>query len=313
MRRPRGSAAAAAALIAASSTAACRLTDTVLATPEDVVVVEIYLVAGSFSQTAFLHDTRGDGLPPGDPAGAVPHASIRILDADGAVVVELHAASDAAACLYPDSSAYGSAGTCYVAATPDTAIRPGSSYALDLRLADGRRLAGTTTVPGDFRLRHPDRGRCTLEPETRLDMAWTPAQGAWAYVATTHIHGLAQALDTLDVEVPDPLELQGLAISRTDTTIVFPTEFGLFDRFNLDNEILVALQDGLPPGTSSGVQIAAIDRNYANWVRGGRFNPSGQVRVPSVHGDGGTGVFGSLVARSLLIDTDSPASSPPCS
>ena len=48
------------------------------------------------------------------------------------------------------------------------------------------------------------------------------------------------------------------------------------------------------------MSIAAADRNYVNWVRGGNFNPSGQVRVPSVRGDG-TGVFAATVVRSLRV------------
>ena len=47
--------------------------------------------------------------------------------------------------------------------------------------------------------------------------------------------------------------------------------------------------------------IAAADRNYVNWVRRGAFNPSGIVRVPSLHGDG-TGVFGSVVRKRFTVD-----------
>lgn len=53
-------------------------------------------------------------------------------------------------------------------------------------------------------------------------------------------------------------------------------------------------------------QIAAGDRNYVNWLRGGRFNPSGMIRVPSVHGDG-TGVFGSVASTRRLLITTFPA------
>ena len=90
--------------------------------------------------------------------------------------------------------------------------------------------------------------------------------------------------------------LLGLSITANDTTIVFPAEFGVFDRFDLDQDIATALQEGLPAGTVAPVTIAATDRNYVNWARGGNFNPSGQVRVPSIQGDG-TGVFGTFVVR----------------
>ncbi len=102
---------------------------------------------------------------------------------------------------------------------------------------------------------------------------------------------------------PDELDLLGLAIGAADTTIVFPQEFGVFDRFTVDRDLLLALQEGLPAGARADVLVAAGDRNFVNWVRGGNFNPSGQVRVPSVTGDG-TGVFGSLVVRGRTLLTE---------
>jgi len=92
----------------------------------------------------------------------------------------------------------------------------------------------------------------------------------------------------------DALKLQGLAISAADTSIVFPRQFGLFERADLDNELAVLLQQGLPAGVVARVEVAALDRNYTNWVRQGTFNPSGLVRIPSLAGDG-TGVFAAYV------------------
>jgi hypothetical protein len=110
----------------------------------------------------------------------------------------------------------------------------------------------------------------------------------------------------------DPLRLFGLAISNTDTTIAFPAEFGVFDRFDADlTETLAAIQGGLPPGVEAEVVIAAADRNYVNWERGGAFNPSGFVRVPSVFGDG-TGVFAAILPRSFFLTTAAVPSLPPC-
>jgi hypothetical protein len=59
------------------------------------------------------------------------------------------------------------------------------------------------------------------------------------------------------------------------------------------------------------VVVAAADRNYVNWVRGGNFNPSGLVRVPSVRGDG-TGVFGSIVAKTVVLTTVPESTAPAC-
>lgn len=113
---------------------------------------------------------------------------------------------------------------------------------------------------------------------------------------------LTAALQDTEIEVEkDPLLLLGLSISESDTTIVFPSEFGLFDRFDLDRDLALLLQTGLPFGTQAGVIVSAVDRSYVNWVRGGNFNPSGEVRVPSLQGDG-TGVFGSIVRRRFDVD-----------
>ena len=117
----------------------------------------------------------------------------------------------------------------------------------------------------------------------------------------TVIVGIKDGLAPLGIDVEsDTLELLGLSISASDTTIVFPGEFGIFSRFELDQDLATSLQDGLPPGTRAPVMISATDRNYVNWVRGGNFNPSGQVRVPSIRGDG-TGVFASTVTRTFEV------------
>ena len=56
----------------------------------------------------------------------------------------------------------------------------------------------------------------------------------------------------------------------------------------------------------ASVTVTAANRNYVNWARGGNFNPSGRVSIPSVTGDG-TGVFGATVTRTfeMVVDPDS--------
>jgi hypothetical protein len=137
---------------------------------------------------------------------------------------------------------------------------------------------------------------CGVRPDTPFEVRWSAADGASAYVNETRIDGLDKALEDEGIEAPDELFLLGLSLSATDTTIVFPSEFGVFDRFDLDQALMVRLQRGLPDETQAFVGITATDRNYVSWARGGNFNPSGQVRVPSVHGDG-SGVFASGVTR----------------
>jgi hypothetical protein len=169
-------------------------------------------------------------------------------------------------------------------------------------------LEGTTTVPEDFSLVVPQAaiGECVLPPGETLELRWTRSSGAWAYVGETFIGGLAEVLAAGGSEAEldeDPLYLLGLSVSASDTTMAFPAEFGVFDRFDLDRDVSVLLQAGLPEGTEADVTISAVDRNYVNWIRGGSFNPSGTIRVPSLHGEGGSGVIGSYVSRRFRVRT----------
>ncbi|MEX2466009.1 MAG: hypothetical protein WD995_03820 [Gemmatimonadota bacterium] len=196
-------------------------------------------------------------------------------------------------------------GTCYDAGVSAIALRPGDELDLDIELPDGRELQGSTRIPGDFRV-EGDLQECSLAPDTPFEVRWTAADGARAYVNETRIDGLDRTLAAEGITAPDELYLLGLSISASDTTIVFPGQFGVFDRFDLDQELTVRLQRGLPDGTEAIVGISATDGNYVNWARGGNFNPSGQVRIPSVRGDG-TGVFASTVMRRFGVFVGSAA------
>ena len=101
----------------------------------------------------------------------------------------------------------------------------------------------------------------------------------------------------------DPLRLLGLSISATDTTMAFQAELGLFDRFDLECDVVVFLQDGLPEEASAKVSVAAVDLNYVNWVRGGGFSPSGTARVPSLRGERGSGVLQASVSTGFRVLT----------
>lgn len=190
-------------------------------------------------------------------------------------------------------------GVCYDAGIDAIGLRPGDELALEIRMPDGRTLQGETSIPGDFQL-EGEVSECTLPPDTPYEVRWTQSAGAAAYVNETRIDGLDEALAPESIPAPDELYLLGLSITAADTTIVFPGEFGVFDRFTLDQALTVRLQRGLPDGAAALVGISAADENYVNWARGGNFNPSGQVRIPSVHGDG-TGVFASMVMRRFSV------------
>jgi hypothetical protein len=289
----------------------CELQEVTLVESEDVVIAEVYVQVNEGGAEpsqirAFLHRTLG---PAGVGFRPVPGAGVTITrEAGGTVELAETAQEDCVDTLPVDGD-----GTCYSGPPLAVgAIRPGERLGLEIRLADGGVLRSATTVPGDFSLVGVDpAGVCSLTPDTPFELAWTQSQGTWAYVNETSISGLSAALAAEGIEAEDPLYLLGLSISASDTTIVFPGEFGVFNRFELEQDLALRLQRGLPVGVSADVTITATDRNYVNWVRGGSFNPSGQVRLPSIQGDG-TGVFASVLVRSLSVVVDPSSTTPGC-
>ncbi len=289
------------------ASAGCELQEITLVDAEDVVIAEVHVQIGQGlfgvnRVTAFLHRTVG-GL--GTGYQPVPGARVVIGRQDGASAEMAATSLESCAITTP----IGGTGSCYwLAPSVAAGFRTGEELELTITLPDGGVLRSATVVPGDFQIRGIEEGgRCSLPPSTPLTVRWSPAVGAWAYVNETSISGLRDALAPAGIEVEeDPLYMLGLSISAADTAIVFPGEFGVFNRAELDQGLATALQEGLPVGTRAPVTIAASDRNYVNWVRGGNFNPSGRVRVPSVRG-AGTGVFASTVVRSfeVVVDPDS--------
>lgn len=281
--------------VLALALAGCELTSVELADVVDVVVAEVYLRSGPGDtiQQAFLHRTvegRQGSL-------RVDGARVTVRRADGRTV-RFHPAP-AASCRSTDHGDAEATGSCYLADDPDFVV-PGLSYDLAIEFEDGGRLDGRTTVPASFELVSPAAAACVLQG-TSLELVWTRSPEAWAYQADVRFTGLAAGLAAGGVvDPPDTLRLLGLAVGANDTTLAFPQEFGVFDRFQVDINVLRALQDGLPAGARADIMVAAADRNYVNWVRGGSFNPSGQVRVSSLTGDG-VGVFGALVVRAREI------------
>lgn len=277
--------------------AGCELQEIVIAQPDDIVVAEVVLAAGEPVHTAWLHHTR---VSDRDADPRVPGAAVAVRDEDGAVL-DFRETADSLCYIRRGDAGTRVFGTCYVSDADSMFVQPGRTYQLAIVTADGRELGGVTTVPGDFDVVQPAGRALTVPPNTNYRIAWTQSGNAWVYVIDAWLHQLRDAV--APIRVPrDPLLLSGLSISGRDTTIVFPRELGIFDRFERDlTEVVVALQDGLPENVDSEIVISAADRNYVNWVRAGSFNPSGQVRVPSIHGDGGTGVFGSVVQRTVFI------------
>ena len=311
LRPPRRPATGAALAVLAAVSAGCELEEITLVESEDVVVAEVYVQvsatrSGDSRVTAWLHRTLDAGAPSSRP---VPGADVLVTDEHG-FSLEL-AEAEERTCV--SATPVEGTGTCY-STTADFAgrIRPGDALEVEITLPGGGVLRGSSTVPGEFRLVTPaGEGTCTVQPLSPLEVRWTGSAGAWAYVNETLISGLRAALEPKGIEVEkDPLYLLGLSVSSSDTTIVLPGEFGVFERFDLAQALALALQDGLPESTEARVTITAADRNYVNWLRGGNFNPSGPVRIPSLRGDG-TGVFATSVSRSFTA-TVGGAGAPPC-
>ncbi|MGH7468157.1 MAG: DUF4249 family protein [Longimicrobiales bacterium] len=284
----------------------CELQEVQLAESEDLVIAEVVLRTGAPNQVAWLHRTRGSAHK--DPL--VENATVRVYNASNAVL-ELRPAADESCIIARDDTEPETHGSCYASGIGGMPVQPGQTYRLSVVLPDGRTLTGSTTVPNDFQMLRPATSVCSVPALTPFDVSWSISPGAWVYAAETSLRGIRAALEPHNVSVDrDPLRLFGLSLSARDTSIAFPAEFGLFDRFDEDLvEVLTFLQRGLPEGVIAGVVIAAADRNYVNWERGGNFNPSGPVRVPSVHGDG-TGVFGALVPKAFQVRVAEPERTP---
>ncbi len=287
--------------------AGCELDEITVVDFVDVVVAEVYVTLGrtpaDHRVRAFLHGTAAGGAPDSetfdDALVRVTRGGVDTLDLALDLITE---------CV--DSVPAGASGSCFDDGGQAAVLVPGDLLELSITLGDGRRLLGSARIPGDFQLSGIGAS-CRLEPDSLLQLRWTRSDGAWAYVNETLINGLPAALASEGIEVEDdPLYLLGLSISASDTTVVFPSEFGVFDRFDLDQDLALRLQRGLPDGTDALISVTAVERNYTNWVRGGNFNPSGQVRVASLRGDG-TGVFGAAVIRELAVVSSQTAGAEP--
>ena len=284
-------------VVLSSALAACELTEVTIVDFSEVLVVEAYATVAedpsNNSLRIFMH-----GAAPGSSPGSQTFDDVRVAVVDGGGVEALLplASIEECAAIRPE----GATGSCFAADQGLAATyEAGEMLTLDVRLPDGRALSGSTTIPGSFEVAGA-ADVCLVPPDTRLSLRWTRSADARAYASEALILGLPEALASEGIDAPDTLYLVGLSISESDTTISFPDQFGVFDRFDLERDLSVRLQSGIPEGVLSEVAITALDQNQTNWLRGGNFNPSGAVRVPSLSGDG-SGVFGSAVTRRFTV------------
>jgi hypothetical protein len=284
---------------------ACTITDVITEQGDDLLVVEAVLRTDLNRQRVLLHSTLTSG-----PSNAERTARVVVRTSAGREILFQHTTNNDLCLDIPTSVAVA----CFVSPSRDGFwVHPGEEYELSITTGDGRRLLGRTRVPGAFQLLQPGpRSTCRLPPDTPLPLVWSRSAGAWSYLADLEISNLQAALSgTVPGEIPEPLTLRGLSISEADTTMTLPGDFGVFQRTEFEQPLLRALQRGLPAGARAWLYVAAVDRNYVNAVRGGSFNPSGRVRVPSVVGDG-TGFFGSMVPHSIQIWVHTQGDRPPC-
>jgi hypothetical protein len=297
-------------LLALLPLAGCELAEVVVAEPEPLVVAEIYLrvTDGVSDALTLLHQPRSrEPVSLGD-------AVVRVRSSAGELAT-FENASLAACVEGPVPPEFD--GACYrLSPAQADLIRPGESYEAEVLLSGGKRIEGRVTLPGDFSITSPTSTgmTCRLPPHTLLRVRWTQSRGARAYVPEAEIFGLVTALAPSGIEVPsDPLVLLGLSVSETDTDIIFPSQFGVFNRFSRDQDVLLAIQNGLPSTSriQGRITVSAQGRNAVNWNRGGNFNPSGAVRTPSLFGDG-TGVVAGVVNRTFTFSTEGFFGTPSC-
>jgi hypothetical protein len=288
----------------------CTIADVTVPAGEDRLVVEAVLRTDFARQTLLLHRSVREQASVGEPG-----AQVVVVTGTGREIV-FRETSDPCYTMGPgyEGAEVAVGVTCYASPPEDGRwVQPGQAYELRVQTARGEVARARTVVPGAFSVNgirtasRNDRAEpaCSLTPSTPLPVSWTPSPGAWGYLAPLTIFGLSGTLPP-SLQAPDPMELVGVSVSASDTTLVLPGEFGVFDRFDYNQDLLRALQLGLPAETAARVVIAAADRNYINGVRGGNFNPSGQVRISSIVGDG-VGVFGSLTPLVFLIDVGTSA------
>jgi hypothetical protein len=304
--------------LALTGSGGCTIADVTTPPGQDRLVVEAVLRTDRVSQALILYRSVAASEAPPERG-----AQVVVTRDDGAQFV-FREAPDVFCIPDVPNDPGGTLGTCYVSPTELGAwVLPGREYDLRVTTTRGEVARGRTRVPGAFSLvglpfeerentGGEPAGTCRLPPSTLLPVTWTQSRGAWGYISPLLIYGISLHAGAGGFPpVADPLELLGVSVSSSDTTALLPNEFGVFDRFELDQNLLRFLQGGLPDGVNLVLTISAADRNYINGVRGGSFNPSGQVRIPSVVGDG-VGVFGSLVPLTARITVGGRADVPAC-
>lgn len=239
----------------------------------------------------------------------VPGASVRITGASGRSLSLEEEMDPLGACTALDKELFTvdgrlkSIGSCHTASAASAVFAPGEVLTLVVTTPEGGVLEGTSRMPDVFAPQglSVEGGRCRVEPDTGYRFTWAPVDGAWAHVGEAEVSGLSPSLWSSS----DPLYLpvSVLGRGREVTDMVFPRDFLLELLSDVDNlDLHRTLDAGLPGGARAEVTIAALDRNWANWIREGRININGETAIPSVFGDG-TGMFGTAVRWQVSVES----------
>ncbi len=239
----------------------------------------------------------------------VPGASVRITGASGRSLSLVEEEDPLGTCTVLRRESYTvdgqlrPIGSCHTATAASAVFAPGELLTLAVTTPDGAVLEGTSRMPDAFVPRglSVEDGRCRVEPGTAYRFAWSPVDGAWAHVGEAEVTGLSPSLWSSSDTLFLPVTVLGRGREVTD--MVFPRDFLLELLSDVDNvELHRTLDAGLPGGARAEVTIAALDRNWANWIREGRLNINGETVIPSVFGDG-TGMFGTAVRWKVSVES----------
>ena len=238
----------------------------------------------------------------------VPGASVVVTSESGHTVRLVEAEHLRGMCtMYSEESGYPfqPVGSCYtnIASANSFSFSSGESISLTVTTPEGQVLHGTSTIPATFvptDLTLID-GRCRIDPDTSHRFTWHGVEGAWAHLAEAEIEGLNADLWSSGGALYLPASVLGRGRDVTD--MVFPRDFLLELLSDVDHVALYrTLHEGLPEGASADIAFAAVDRNWANWIREGRTNIGGVTVIPSVFGDG-TGWFGTAIRWQVEVES----------
>lgn len=228
----------------------------------------------------------------------IPGATVRIVGDAGKSLQLIEVPYGKPVC-QSDSAGVLHMGTCYRAATPSAYFAPGEELSLEIITPNGGKLKGASRIPPRFlpsRVAARD-GRCRVDPETSYTIRWGHVRGG-AYAVEAKFAGWPRSLWHYE----EPLYLRTSLTDTRRTGMVFPRVLVEGEVARRARKAARRLETGLPWGVTAELAAAVVDRNWANWMRPGRYDPNGEVRFPSVFGDG-TGMFGTATRWTVTMES----------